>query len=136
MAEPESQPESLRARESFSGVSREAIESIARLFQTPATQEPYEPAPGEAVYAVRYRSETGTLRLVLWPSLARVDVTCGPHAWVAKSVRETEVIAGLEVIFRFGGPAGDADDADQPAGTMFVGVGGDVLMVAGGAIRA
>lgn len=119
------EPESLRARESFAGVSREAIDAIATLFGVEAVLEPYEPAQDEAVYAIRHRSETGTLRLVLWPSLARVDVTCGPHAWVAKAVRETEVIAGLEVIFRFG--LGD----DQPEGTMFVGMGGDVMMVSG-----
>ena len=115
------EPETLRERESFAGISREAIDAIAGLFATEATREPYEPSPGETVYAVRHRSETGTLRMILWPSLARVDVTCGPHAWVAKSVRETEVIDGLEVIFRFGGEA---------PGIMFGGVGGDVMMVA------
>ena len=96
----------LRPRRAFAGVTREAASAVATLFGVEATREPYEPAAGEAVYAIRHRSETGTLRLVLWPSLARVDVRCGPHVWVAKAVVETEVIAGLEVIFRFGeGPA-------------------------------
>ena len=116
----------LRPRRTFAGVTREAASAIATLFGVEATREPYEPAAGEAVYAIRHRSETGTLRLVLWPSLARVDVRCGPHVWVAKGVVETEVIAGLEVIFRFG--QGEA----APDGTLFVGVGGDVMMVSGG----
>ena len=120
------EPPSLRVRESFPGVSREAVDAIGALFGVGAEREPYEPAPGEAVYALRYRSETGTLRLLLWPSLGRVDVQCGPHAWVAKGVVETEVIAGLEVIFRFG----DGGDA-EPAGTLFVALKGDVMMVGG-----
>lgn len=131
------EPESLTTRQRFDGVGREAVEAIAQLLDVEAVREPYEPAPGEAVYAIRHRSETGTLRLVLWPSLARVDVSCGPHAWVAKAVRETEVIAGLEVIFRFGRAEGGAEDEGHgepegpPDGTLFVGVGGDVMMVAG-----
>ena len=133
MAEPRSHSEGLRLRQRFDGVCREAVEAIAQLLDVEAVLEPYEPGPGEAVYAIRHRSETGTLRLVLWPSLARVDVSCGPHAWVAKSVRETEVIAGLEVIFHFGRPEGGAEDEAEgpPDGTLFVGVGGDVMMVSG-----
>ena len=120
------EPPSLRPRESFPGVSREAVDAIGALFGVGAEREPYEPVPGEAVYALRYRSETGTLRLLLWPSLGRVDVQCGPHAWVAKGVVETEVIAGLEVIFRFG----DVGDA-EPEGTLFVALKGVVMMVGG-----
>ena len=125
----------LRPRRTFAGVTREAASAIATLFGVEATREPYEPGEGEAVYAIRHRSETGTLRLVLWPSLARVDVRCGPHVWVAKGVVETEVIAGLEVIFRFGqAPSGQgrAGEGAEPEGTLFVGVGGDVMMVSGG----
>ena len=73
---------------------------------------------------------------MLWPSLARVDVRCGPHVWVAKGVVETEVIAGLEVIFRFGealSGQGRAGEGAEPEGTLFVGVGGDVMMVSGDA---
>ena len=120
----------LRPRRTFAGVTREAASAIATLFGVEATREPYEPAAGEAVYAIRHRSETGTLRLVLWPSLARVDVRCGPHVWVAKAVVETEVIAGLEVIFRFGEGRSGQGEA-EPEGTLFVGVGGDVMMVSG-----
>ena len=116
----------LRPRQTFAGVTREAAQAIAALFDAEAVREPYTPGEGEAVYAIRHRSLTGTLRLVLWPSLARVDVRCGPHAWVAKGVVETEVIAGLEVIFRFGTGEG------EPDGTLFVGVGGDVMLVSGG----
>jgi len=140
MADPAAHPDGLRPRESFVGISREATEAIAALFQTDATREPYEPELGAAVYAVRHRSEKGTLRLVLWPSLGRVDVTCGPHAWVAKSVRETEVISGLEVIFRFGEAsaaiAGGDEDNGGRDGMMFVGIGGDVMMVSADGQRA
>ena len=112
----------LRQRQSFSGLPHEAVTAVGALFGAKVVREPYEPGPGEPVYALRHRSATGTLRLICWPSLARVDVTCGPHAWVAKGIAETEVIAGLEVIFHFTAGA-----------TMFVGLGGDVLMVSGSA---
>ena len=115
----------LRPRQRFRGLSQEAVTAIGELLGVEAKREPYEPGPGEPVYALRHRSETGTLRLVCWPSLARVDVTCGPHAWIAKAIKETEVIAGLEVIFRFG------EGSPEEGGTMFVGVGGDVMMVSG-----
>lgn len=129
-----SEPSGLRPRETFPGVSREAVDAIAALFGTEAKREPYEPAAGEAVYAIRHRSETGTLRLVLWPSLGRVDVQCGPHAWVAKGVVESEVIAGLEVIFRFeeGRARAAAEGGEvEPSGTLFVALKGDVMMVGG-----
>ena len=111
----------LKHRESFDGVSTEAVQAVAALFGVEASTEPYEPAEGEPVFAIEHRGEPGNLRLVLWPSLARVDAHCGPHTWVAKGIVETEVIDGLEVIFR------TADGA-----TLFAALAGDVLMVTGG----
>lgn len=104
----------------FAGVSREAVAAVGALFGVELSVEPYEPATGEPVFALDYRAVSGTIRLVLWPSLRRVDVRCGPHTWVAKAVRETEVIEGLEVIFHTNAGA-----------TLFVALTGDVLLVTG-----
>lgn len=123
MAERESerrQASSADGRRRYSGLPEEAVEGIAALFQSAVTREPYSPGGNAPVYAIGHRSETGTLRLLCWPSLCRVDVTCGPHAWVVKSIVETEVIPGVEVVFRM-----------AAGGMLFVGVHGDVLMVSG-----
>jgi len=111
----------LKHRESFAGVNAEAVRAVAALFGVEVLTEPYEPADGEPVFAIEHRGEPGNLRLVMWPSLARVDAHCGPHTWVAKGIVETEVIDGLEVIFR------TADGA-----MLFAALTGDVLMVTGG----
>ncbi len=108
-------------RQRFDGLPKDAVDAIARLFNVSAAVEPYEPAPHQPVYAIHYRSPSGTLRLVCWPSLARLDLTCGPHAWIVKGIVETEVIDGLEAIVR---------SAD--GGMLFVALNGDVMMVGGG----
>lgn len=102
------------------GVSQEAALAVAALFEVELATEPYEPAEGETVYALEQRGPIGNLRLVLWPSLHRVDVQVGPHSWIAKAVVETEVIDGLEAIFRMEG-----------GGMLFVALTGDVMLVAG-----
>ena len=105
-------------RQNFKGITGEAARAVAALFEVDLTTEPYEPNEGEAVYALEQRGPIGNLRLVLWPSLSRVDAHVGPHSWVAKSVVETEVIDGLEAIFRMEG-----------GGMLFVALTGDVMLV-------
>ena len=112
-AQPSKEP-----RTRYGGLPNAAVHHIATLFGTEAQVEPYTPEEGTKVYALRFRGPSGSLRLLCWPSLQRVDVTCGPHTWIARSIRETEIIDGLEVIFRFKG-----------GGTLFVALTGDVLMV-------
>ncbi|HJN91097.1 MAG TPA: hypothetical protein QGF05_00045 [Dehalococcoidia bacterium] len=114
----------LKHRERFDGVSADAAQAVAALFGVEVLTEPYAPADGESVFAIEHRGEPGNLRLVLWPPLARVDAHCGPHTWVAKGIIETEVIDGLEAIFR------TADGA-----TLFAALAGDVLMVTGGSLE-
>lgn len=86
----------------YAGLPAEAIAEIAALFGAePQLQQDDQPAIGP-IWSVARRSENGNLRLLLWPQIARVDVSCGPHSWIVRGVRRTEVLDGLEVIFRFG----------------------------------
>ena len=94
----------MRPRQTFEGVSSDAIAAIAALFETEAQRLPFElPDDDEGVWEVQYRAESGNIRVLLWPSIERIDVTVGPHMWVVKGVREVEVIEGLELIAWFGG---------------------------------
>ena len=70
---------------------------------------------------MRVRGPIGNVRLLCWPGLDRVDVTCGAHAWIAKQIAETEIIDGLEVIFR-----------TREGATLLVACTGDVLLVTAG----
>ena len=79
-----------------------AIPQIAALFGAePQLQQQGRENIGP-IWRVARRSENGNLRLLLWPQLARVDVTCGPHSWIVRGVRRTELLPGLEAIFHFG----------------------------------
>jgi hypothetical protein len=96
------------------------VDDLAALFGTQITIAPYSP-DGSAVYELRFRPPgQEEVHLILWPSLGRVDVRSGPHSWVMKGVVTTEIIAGVEVIFR------PADDA----GYLFVATTGMISMVA------
>lgn len=106
----------------FDGLSREAAEAVAALLGAPLRVEPYCEAAAEPVYRIDYRSPRGNITLVLWPAPARVDVRCGPHTWVAKGVASTEVLDGVEAIFRM-----------SAGGLLFVTVEGAILMVGGAA---
>lgn len=80
-----------------------AVEAVATLFGTePVRQDWSLPDDNIGVWEVLYRAETGNIRILLWPAIARIDVTVGPHMWVVKGVREVEVIDDLECIARFG----------------------------------
>ena len=89
----------------FAGLPREAAEAAAALLGAPLRIEPYCEAAAEPVY--------------------RVDARCGPHTWVAKGVASTEVLDGIEVIFRM-----------HAGGLLFVTVEGAILMVGGGGAKA
>ena len=93
----------LNPREAFEGVTADAIDSIAALFDTEAVRQPFDlPNDDQGVWEVHYRAESGNIRVLLWPSINRIDVTVGPHMWVVKGVQELEVIDDLEFIARFG----------------------------------
>lgn len=109
------------SRVRFASLDRDAIEAIAALFSTAAEIEPYTP-DGSPVYRLALAGAADGTSLVLWPSLARVDVnSTGTHGWVLKDVGEVEVIAGVEVVFH---PA-------HGPGHLFVSVNGYVNMVMG-----
>jgi hypothetical protein len=71
---------------------------------------------GAAIYRLVVRNPVlaVAVTLVLWPSLARVDVRVGDSAIVFKGVNEIALYPGVEVMFR----------RHQPAASLFVSVGG------------
>lgn len=92
----------MKPRESFDGVTPDAISAIAALFDCDAEQQEFSlPNDDQGVWQVHYRAETGNIRVLLWPAIDRIDVAVGPHMWVVKGVREIEVIQDLEFIARF-----------------------------------
>ena len=93
----------MKPRQRFDGVTSGAIDAVAVLFGCEAERQLYSlPNDDQGVWAVNYRAESGNIRMVLWPTINRIDITVGPHMWVVKGVREVEVIDNLEVIARFG----------------------------------
>lgn len=92
----------MKPRESFNGVTADAISAIAELFDRKAEQQEFSlPNDDQGVWQVHHRAETGNIRVLLWPAIDRIDVTVGPHMWVVKGVRQIEVIEDLEFIARF-----------------------------------
>lgn len=92
----------MKPRQTFDGITSEAVEAIAALFATEAKRQEFElPDDDLGIWEVSYRAETGNIRALLWPSIDRIDITVGPHMWVVKGIRELEVIDGLEFIGRF-----------------------------------
>ena len=92
----------MKPRESFDGVTADAISAIAALFDTDAEQQEFSlPNDEQGVWQVHYRAETGNIRVLLWPAINRIDVTVGPHMWVVTGVNKIEVIENLEFIARF-----------------------------------
>ena len=93
----------MKPRRTFEGVTPEAINAIAALFETAAERQQFDlPNDPQGVWEVDYRAQSGNIRILLWPAIARIDITVGPHMWVVKEVREIEVIEELECIARFG----------------------------------
>ena len=95
------------------------VDEIGALFNVQATIAPYTP-DGSAVYELNFHAGEEHVHLVLWPSLARVDVRCGQHSWVMKGVGAVEFIPDVEVIFK---PA-------DGEGYLFVARSGLISMVA------
>lgn len=60
------------------------------------------------------------MRVLLWPSLSRVDVQTGDCLRVLKDMTEVRLFLGVELQFR----------RDNPPGMLFIGVQGRVVMVA------
>jgi hypothetical protein len=112
---------SLPARRTFTRLNEEAVHAIGRLFRATAHLEPYSP-DGSPVYRMTMGGAADGIRLILWPSLNRVDVnSAGTHGWVLKDVGQVEVIEGVEVVFH----------PREGEGHLFVSVNGFVNMVMG-----
>ena len=110
----------MNLQSTFSGVTLEGVEAVASLFGLPAERQEFAPPDDvEGVWAIHHRGETGNLRIILWPSLDRIDVSCGPHIWIVRGVEALEIIDGLEFIARF-----------DNGGVLSVALGGQVMMVA------
>ena len=93
----------MRPRQTFEGVDQAGIDAVATLFQTSPERQPWNlPNDTLGVWSVQHRSESGNVRLLLWPAINRLDVMVGPHMWVVKGIEELEVIDELELIARFG----------------------------------
>lgn len=93
-------PAELR-RTVYPGLPPEAVAAIAVLFGSRPARAEFSQGI-DPVYEISHRGPNGNLDLVLWPAQARIDAACGPHSWIVRGVRETEVIPDLEVILRFG----------------------------------
>jgi hypothetical protein len=93
----------VKPRQQFDGLTAAAISKIAELFGAEAQRQPFDlPNDSKGVWGVHHRSESGNIRVLLWPAINRIDVAVGPHMWVVKGVSELEVIEDLEFIARFG----------------------------------
>ncbi|HXU22618.1 MAG TPA: hypothetical protein VN697_01190 [Tepidiformaceae bacterium] len=107
--------------QTFPALDRAAVHAIGALFETEPRIEPYTP-DGEPVYRLALAGAGDGVQVVLWPSLARVDVSStNSHAWVLKNVGAVDVIDGVEVVFR----------PSEGKGFLFVAVNGFVNMVMG-----
>ena len=105
----------------YDGLSPEAVHAVAGLFRATAIIEPYSP-DGTEVYRLTAGGAADGVTILLWPSLARVDVTSvGNHGWVMKNVGRVEVVPGVEVVFR----------GTEDSGFLFVSINGWVNMVVG-----
>lgn len=90
-------------RPRYAGLPEAAIPEIAALFGAKSARAPFSQTLDHPVYEITHRGPNGNLHLTLWPALARVDAACGPHAWIVRGIQETEILPGIEVIFRFAG---------------------------------
>lgn len=96
------------------------MDAIAALLGVAVAPEPYT-VRGAPVFrlAVANAALGCTVTLLLWPSLARVDVRLGDCSIVYRGVTEVELLPTVEVIFRRAGHDG----------YLFVGVGGRASVV-------
>ncbi len=78
-----------------------AVERIADLLGAAARLEPYT-VRGAPVFRLNVRNPAlgAELALILWPSLARVEVRLADSIIVLKDVSEVLLYPGVEVMFR------------------------------------
>ena len=102
-------------------LDEQTVGAIAALLGTAATVEPYA-VRGGPVYRLSLRNVVldTEVTLILWPSLARVDVRVADSALVMKGVDEVLLYPGVEVMFR----------RREPAASLFVSVRGRFGMTA------
>lgn len=93
----------------------QAVEAIGALLGATPVVEPYA-VHGAPVYRLAVHNPVlgAAVTLILWPSLARVDVRVGDSALVMKGVEDVLLYPGVEVMFR----------RRAPPASLFVGVGG------------
>jgi hypothetical protein len=107
--------------QTFPGLNIAAVHAIGLLFDTRPEIEPYTP-DGRPVYRLALTGAGDGIQVLLWPSLARVDVSSNDaHGWVLKNVGAVDVIDGVQVVFR----------PSEGTGFLFVAVNGFVNMVMG-----
>jgi hypothetical protein len=101
--------------------SDDAVLRIADLLGATPMVEPYR-VRGEAVYRLTVQNPAlgADLAIILWPSLARVDLRVGDSAIVFKGVDDVLLFPGVEVMFR----------RAAPAASLFISVGGRFGMTA------
>lgn len=105
----------------FNALDDDCLDAITALFGVAPTVEPYSP-DGSPVYRLEPGGAADGLRLILWPSLRRVDVSsAGSHSWVLKNIGVIEIVTDVEVVFR----------PTEGRGFLFVAVNGFVNMVMG-----
>ena|SRR3712207_347957 len=97
-----------------------AVPEIAALLGVAARVEPYA-VGGAAVYRLELpNAALGiAVSVLLWPSLARVDVRIGDCSMVYRGVMTVELLPNVEVIFR----------RASGEGYLFVSVGGRTSLV-------
>ncbi|MCC7366214.1 MAG: hypothetical protein IT303_17790 [Dehalococcoidia bacterium] len=111
----------MAGRQVFARLDEECVDATAELFGVVPAVEPYTP-DGEPVYRLTLRGAADGVQLIVWPSIARVDVaSTGNHAWVLKDVGHVEIIEGVEVVFH----------PREGRGFLFVAVNGFINMVMG-----
>src|SRR5215210_7261545 len=76
-----------------------SLAAIAAELGIELREEPYR-VRGATVWAGSATEPGVALRVVLWPSLGRVDVYAGPAVLVLKEVESVDVYPGVEVTFR------------------------------------
>lgn len=96
-------------------LDQESVTRAARLLGVTPAVEPYA-VRGAAVYRLTLwnKALSTELTIIIWPSLARVDVRIGDSAVVLKGIDEVVYYPGVEVMFR----------RSAPPASLFVSVGG------------
>ena len=77
-----------------------SLAAIAAELDITFAVEPYA-VRGARVYGSTMRSrDGGSLRIILWPSIGRIDIRVGMLAITLKDVKRVDIYPGVEVTFR------------------------------------